>query len=325
MVGTPAKVPANRHGYRFDPTHGYSVNELLKLEPPEPPADFETFWRRRYARAMKVAPKPKLRDTGADWKRWRVFDLSYSSTDRVRVKGWILLPVSGVVRRGFVIGHGYSGRTEPDVHLPFEDAALVFPCFRGLGLTRHSTISSDPQWHVLHDIQDRDRYVLGGCVEDLWCGVSALLRMCPEVAGHVGCLGVSFGGGIGALALPWDERIQRAHFNVPTFGHQPLRLKLGSTGSAASVQRFARKHPHVLETLRYFDAATAARFVRQPAHCACAKFDPSVAPAGQFAVFNGLAGRKSLFPLTAGHHAYENQAEEERELLREIDSFFRDL
>lgn len=298
---------------------------LLAVAPPEAPADFEAFWRKRRERALRVMPRPKLRDTGADRGAWRVFDLSYGSTDRVRVKGWLLLPRSGAPRRGFVIGHGYSGRAEPDTHLPFSDAALLFFCARGLGLTRHSTISSDPAWHVLHDIQDRDRYVLAGCVEDVWCGVSALLRLCPEVTGHVGYLGVSFGGGIGALALPWEDRVQRAHFNVPTFGHQPLRMRIPSTGSAASVQVFARRHPRVAETLAYYDAATAARFVRQPVHCACARVDPAVAPEGQFAVFNALPGPKRLFPLTAGHSAYPALAREERELLREIDDFFRDL
>lgn len=311
--------------YGFDPTHGYSREQLLAVAAPEPPADFEAFWRARHARALKVTPRVKLRDTGADLAAWRSFEISYSSTDRVRVKGWLLLPRDGAPRRGFVIGHGYSGRTAPDLHLPFPDAALLFFCARGLGPTRHGTISNDPQWHVLHDIHDRTRYVLGGCADDLWAGVSALLRVCPELRGHVGYLGISFGGGLGALALPWDERVARVHLNVPTFGHQPLRLKLRSTGSAASVQAFVAKHPGAVETLRYFDAATAARFLRQPTLAACAGFDPAVAPAGQYAIFNALAGPKELFSLKAGHHAYREQPEEERELLRKIDEFFRDL
>lgn len=311
--------------YGFDPTHGYSPEQLRVVTAPEPPPDFEAFWRARYVRAAKVLPRVKLRDTAANLAAWRVFDFSYSSTDRVRVKGWLLLPAAGAPRRGFLVGHGYTGRAGPDHHLPFTDAALLFFEARGIGRTRHGTISSDPQWHVLHDIHDRQRYVIGGCVDDVWAGVSALLRVCPELAGHVGYLGISFSGGLGALAAPWDERIARVHLNVPTFGHQPLRLELPSTGSAASVQRFARQHPGIAETLRYYDAATAARFLRQPTLCACATFDPSVAPAGQFAIHNALAGPKELFPLTAGHHAFPGQAEEERILLRKIDEFFRDL
>ena len=50
-------------------------------------------------------------------------------------------------------------------------------------------------------------------------------------------MGISFGGGIGALALPWDERFHRAHLNVPSFGHHPLRLTLpepDTTGSGSN-------------------------------------------------------------------------------------------
>ncbi len=126
-----------------------------------------------------------------------------------------MLPVSGVIKRGFIVGHGYGGRDEPDFHLPFKDAALLFPCFRGLALSSQPSISSEPYWHVLHDINQRDRYILGGCVEDVWLAVSAMLSLFPHTAGRLGYLGISFGGGIGALALAWESRISKGHLNSP--------------------------------------------------------------------------------------------------------------
>jgi cephalosporin-C deacetylase len=194
-----------------------------------------------------------------------------------------------------------------------------------MGLSRDAQIPGEAAGHVLHEIQDREKYVIGGCVEDLWVAVTALLRVCPQVAGHVGYLGGSFGGGIGAMACAWDNRIARAHLGVPSFGNQPLRAKLGSVGSAASVQGFLRKHPEAAATLAYHDAAVAARFVRIPVHCGCALFDPAVAPAGQFSVTNELAGPKELFVLSAGHFFHAGQAEEERRSLRDVHDFFRDI
>ena len=35
---------ATTQGYPFDPTHGYSLEKLLAVQAPEPPADFEA-WR----------------------------------------------------------------------------------------------------------------------------------------------------------------------------------------------------------------------------------------------------------------------------------------
>jgi len=255
--------------------------------------------------------------------RRRLFDLTYASTDGVRIGGWVSVPAEEPIRRGFVVGHGYGGRDAPDTHLPFEDAVLAFPCSRGLSRSPHPPISSDPRWHVLHDIDDVDRYVLGGCVDDLWLAITALHELFPETAARTDYLGSSFGGGVGIMALAWEDRVARAHVHVPSFGHHPERLRLPSLGSAAAVQNFVIRNPGVADrALAFHDAAVAARYVRIPVHCACARFDPSVAPAGQFAIYNALRGPKALFVLEAGHHPYPRQAEEERLLLEELVTFF---
>ncbi len=146
---------------------------------------------------------------------------------------------------------------------------------------------------MLHDIDKPQRYLIGGCVEDVWVGVSVLQALFPQVEGHIGYQGTSFGGGIGAMAMAWDGRIQRGALNVPTFGHQPLRLTLPTIGSGDAVARFERRRGHVMETLQYYDAALAARHITVPTHVTAALFDPAVAPPGQFAVYNALAGPRS--------------------------------
>ncbi len=317
--------PLIRHGYRFDPTHGYGLDELLKVEAPEEPPDYAKFWRTRYAKARALPAHSTLTDTGTVRNGWRVFDWEYTSTDEVTIRGWALLPERGIARRGFIIGHGYGGRDGPDFDLPLEDSALFFPCARGIGRSAMPSISSEPYWHVLHDIQDRDRYVLGGCVEDVWLAITAMLEHLPELAGHVGYLGISFGGGIGVMAAAWEERLQRLHVNVPSFGHQPLRRQLATVGSGAAVQIYLRRKPESLEVLRYFDAALAARHTHIPVHCACALFDPAVAPAGQFAIYNALAGPKQLFVLSAGHHDHPGMLAEEAAMKQEIHAFFKEL
>jgi len=312
--------------YNFDPTYGYSLNQLLAVKTPKEPKDFDCFWQKRYQKALTVDPQPQTKIIHEDRQGWRVFDIRYTSTDHFPIRGWLLLPTSGLIKRGFIIGHGYGGRDEPDFHLPFKDAALLFPCFRGLALSAQPAISSEPNWHVLHDINQKDRYILGGCVEDVWLAVSAMLSLFPLLAGHLGYLGVSFGGGIGALALAWEPRISKGHLNAPTFGYQPLRLRLPTNGSAGSVQQYYRMHKkQTLKVLRYYDAALAAKRIAMPMLCACAKFDPCVAPPGQFAIHNALAREKQLFILDAGHHNYPNQVQQERELINELDAFFASL
>ncbi len=312
--------------YNFDPTYGYSLQQLLKVNPPKEPKDFDSFWQQRYQKALTINPQSQTKIISEDKQGWRVFEISYLSTDNFPVRGWLMVPTSGIIKRGFIVGHGYGGRDGPDYHLPFKDAALLFPCSRGLGLSAQPSISSEPCWHVLHNINQKDRYILGGCVEDVWLAVTAMLSLFPNLAGHLGYLGISFGGGIGALALAWESRISRGHLNVPSFGHHPLRLRLATNGSAHSVQQYYCTHKkQTLNVLRYYDAILAAKRITMPMHCACAKFDPCVAPPGQFAIYNALPEEKQLFILEAGHHNYSNQVQQEDELIKQLDAFFAPL
>jgi cephalosporin-C deacetylase len=127
--------------------------------------------------------------------------------------------------------------------------------------------------------------------------------------------------------LAWDTRYRRAYFDVPAFGHFPLKLKGDEggwkcTGSFEAVRDYAKTHAEVGEVLAYFDAAVAARHVKAPVLCGCALFDPAVAPAGQFAVYNALGGEKELFVREAGHFAWAGQAEEQGRLEGRLREWF---
>ena len=298
--------------------------QLLTIDAPPPPADFSDFWQQRHAAALTLPPRPRIKPCGGHYLHHVVYELRFASTDAVEIGGWLLVPKDGRVRRGIVFGHGYGGCAMPEELLSVDEAVLLFPCFRGIGHSPVAGVSPDPNFHVLHNIQDRQRYILGGCVEDLWLAVSALLELFPEVAGQVAYSGISFGGGIGALAVPWDARIGRLHLQVPTFGHQALRLTLPSIGSGESVRNFQRRCGfHVIDTLAYYDAASAARYLGIPALVALALFDPVVPPPGQFAIFNAIAeSLKRLFVLQAGHFDYPGQQQELRKMHREVASFF---
>ncbi|WP_026052644.1 acetylxylan esterase [Gayadomonas joobiniege] len=313
--------------FDFDPGYGYTLDELLKIRRPATPDNFEAFWRARLVKTLSIAPHPNIQDLGLTRDNLRVFDIQFRSTNNAVIGGWLCLPASGQIKRGFVIGHGYAGRSEPDFDLPFNhDSALLFLCCRGISKSPFENVSSQPQWHVLHDIDKPRRYILRGCVEDTWAAVSCLLRLFPNLSGHIGLLGISFSGGIGMIAAAFDARIKKAHFNVPSFGNQPLRLNLKSTGSAASVQLYYKRHPEIAElTLPFYDAAIAASFAKIPIHIAAALSDPVVAPPGQFAIYNALNCTKKLFVLTEGHSEYDKQKEEQDLLIEELGDFFQDL
>jgi cephalosporin-C deacetylase len=179
--------------------------------------------------------------------------------------------------------------------------------------------------HVLHDIDKPERYILGGCGEDLWLAVSVLTGLYPELDGRIGYSGTSFGGGIGAQAIPFDTRIDRGHLVVPTFGNMPLWLTLPTTGSAHSVQNYQKTHSDVGKTLSLFDAATVATRIEIPMLVGVARFDPVVAPPCQFSVANALPTLKNheIVVLDAGHFDYPEMEEQHALLSEKVRRFFR--
>ena len=294
------------------------------MRPPQAPPDFDDFWRARYVGALGVNPQPRLRTSGSSHPNWRVHDIVYTSTDEFPIGGWLLLPKEGTVKRGLVVGHGYGGRDQPDFDIPVKETAVLFPCFRGLSRSRHPSISSDPGLHVLDGIDKPESYILGGCVEDLWLAVSVLTQLYPDLDGRIGYAGASFGGGIGALGLAFDKRIDRGHLVVPTFGNMPLWLTLPTVGSGHSVQNYQKTHTDVLETLRFFDAATAAERIEILMLLAVARFDPAVAPPCQFSVANALptSNHHETVILDAGHFDYPGSEEQHALLTEKVGRFF---
>ncbi len=314
------------HAFPFDPTGGYSPEQLRALRPEiAEPADFADFWRATFDEAM-AAPldwsiKPSARSGNA---AHAVFDIEYAGMLGNRIGGWLTQPRDGSVTRGFLIGHGYGGRGEPDLDLPANHAATIQPVCTGLPMrSLHDGIPWQGGEHVLHGIARRESYVHRHCVMDLWRAASVLHEVVPESRPRLDYMGSSFGGGVGALALPWDARIQSAFLSVPSFGNHPLRLQLPCSGSGESVRLLAQRRPDIRDVLSYFDAAIAARHTKIPVIVAAADFDPAVPPAGQFSVYHCLGGPKELFPLTAGHHdGYPNQANEELALQTTLRRWF---
>jgi cephalosporin-C deacetylase len=315
----------HQHSFDFDPTYGLGIHELGAMRPPKGPAGFDDFWRARYTRTLGVDPQPRLSESGLRCEKWRVYDIAYTSTDGFPIRGWLLLPPEGTaIKRGLVVGHGYGGREQPDFDVPVEETAVLFPCFRGLSLSRRAPICGEATGHVLTDIENPDRYILGGCVEDLWLAVSVLIQLYPGLDARIGYSGLSFGGGIGALAIAFDKRIDRGHLLVPTFANMPVWLSLPTLGSGHSVQTYAKTHGHVLKTLSLFDAATAATRIQVPMLVAVALFDPAVAPPCQFSLANALGTSKlhETVILDAGHFDYPGHEAQHARLIEKVRRFF---
>jgi len=296
----------------IDGAYGYDLDALLAVRPVPPPDDFADLWRGWYSHARSVPVDPVL--SALDPVEGReVHRVEYTASGGIRLRGWIAMPVGGVAPRvGIVHGHGYGGRDRVDFSRVPDDAAVIFALARGQGALNIGVGAPLPEdGHVLHGIESVDHYVLGRCAVDLWHAASALLDTVGDLPLYY--IGESFGGGVGALSVPWDDRFIGATLIVPSFGQYDLRLRMPCEGSGERVRDHVARHPEAREVLRYVDASTAASFLRVPLRAECALWDRHVPPPGQFAVANAArrdAGVEvELDVQPAGHAEYPGLSE----------------
>ncbi|WP_226531093.1 acetylxylan esterase [Microbacterium paraoxydans] len=285
----------------FDGSYGRSEAELRSVRPVPAPAGFDERWRRWRAEAAAVDAAPVV-VSSAPQRGHRVSVIEHSGSDGVRLRAWVVEPLHAPARVGVVHGHGYGGRDAIDLARVPADAAAIFPVARGLPSLNAGVGAPEPRdRHVLGGIDDPERYVLGLCARDLWLAADALTALVGDLPLYY--VGESFGGGIGALALPWDGRYVGATLIVPSFGQYDERLAVPCLGSGETVRRHVLAHPSAREGLRWFDASTGIGFARVPVRVEAALWDQYVPPQGQFAVAAG-ARDVELAVLPAGHTEY---------------------
>ncbi len=285
----------------FDASYGHTLDTLRAVEPVPAPDGFAEKWSgwRQQADDTDAAPAFLSSDT---LHGRRVSIIEHAGVGGIRLRSWLVEPESGQARIGVVHGHGYGGRDAIDLARIPADAAAIFPVARGLPtLNRGVGAPELVERHVLSSIDDPDRYMLGLCARDLWLAADALVELTG--VGPLYYVGESFGGGIGALALPRDDRFVGATLIVPSFGQYDERLAVSCLGSGEVVRRYIARRPEARDVLRWFDASSAIGFANVPVRVEAALWDTYVPPQGQFAVANG-ARMLELAVLPAGHADY---------------------
>ena len=310
------------HQFAFDPTYGYTEDDLRAVAPPAIPDGFEQFWQETYQAALATPPRPTIRPIASSNPEIEVFELEYDGLDGFRVGGWMTRPKGQTPRRGVVMGHGYGGREAPDLNVAGPACVAVFPCARGFHRSARPDLPGNGADHVLVGIDSPETYIHRYCVADMFCATSALLELAPQTAGCIDYLGGSFGGGIGGMTIAWEKRFRRAFLAVPSFGHHDLRLKMPCVGSGEAVRKLYLRKPDIRATLAFHDSAVAARFCKIPTMAACALFDPAVPPPGQFAVYNSLAGEKRLYIRPADHFEWEGNQQDQLRLHKQQSEWF---
>ncbi len=293
------------HEFPFDPRYGYDIEALRTVEGPgTEPQDFDAFWQNLYQETLQVPLNLERKAFPVDLEDWQVEEVYFDTLNNVRVGAWLVTPKHDPVHFLRVLGHGYGGREGCNVEEYIANTAHLFPVAPGFHISASEDLPlNDAGKHVIHGIDSKDTYIFRECAASLWSAASVLIELYPEQAESLHYRGWSYGGGMGAIMLPWDKRYVCAELGQPSFGHHPIRLGCQCVGSGESVRLYSKEHPEIIDSvLPYFDAATHATKITQPVLWVVCAFDPAVPPPGQHAVANACTSEKQIFEMEVGHY-----------------------
>ncbi len=265
----------------------FTKEELLQIRGDVPVADFKDFWTAQYAaaRAWKVFYKVED-ELWSPQPDCRIYRVRFTSTDGFSIGMWISRPAEST--GGMLLAHGYGNPSAPPV-ASSPGRTIVEPCVRGLGLSQCKEIPWQTGDHAMYGFDDPGRYVITGGVRDLWIALTIMIDMFPDTADNIVCSGGSLGGGMGAMCIPWDDRIHYGDLNVPTLGGRIVLNYPAKPGSPGENRRLkALESAAGMRIIDLCNASAAAQFIRVPTIVTPALSDPTVPPPGQFAVANSI-------------------------------------
>ena len=286
----------------------YTQDELLQIKGDTPVEGFREFWMAQYAAARAWNGSYHVEDElWAPEPDCHIYKIRFTSTDGFSIGMWLARPAESC--GGNLVAHGYGNPSTPP-EIKRVDRTVAVPCVRGLGLSQCKDIPWKLAEHAAYGFDDPERYVIVGGVRDLWIALTVMIDMFPDTADNIVCSGGSLGGAMGAMALPWDERIHYGDLNVPTLGGR-IALKYPCAPDTPANTRFqkALAGGDGMRIIDFCNASAAAQFIRVPTIITPALRDNCVPPPVQFAVANSIPEEYRIMRIRELGHAPASEAD----------------
>ena len=270
------------------------------------PADIDRFWEDVLAQTARIPLEPELvHDPLRSSSEVDVYQVAYTSLDRVRIAGWYALPKQrdGLLP-GLLVVPGYS--MEPLV--PKLWAAKGYATF---SVAPRGKLRSNGQFNpgypglLTYGIVDRNTYTYRGFYMDACRGVD-FLQTKDEVDGNrLGVTGHSQGGGLSVVVSALRPEIKAATAGAPFLCGFMDALELTDSYPYQEIADYLRLNPgsrqQVEDTLAYFDGINLAHRITCPIIVSVGLQDSTCPPETGYAVFNAIASADKRMYAYDGH------------------------
>jgi cephalosporin-C deacetylase len=270
------------------------------------PADIDRFWEDVLAQTARIPLEPELvHDPLRSSSEVDVYQVAYTSLDRVRIAGWYALPKQrdGLLP-GLLVVPGYS--MEPLV--PKVWAAKGYATF---SVAPRGKLRSNGQFNpgypglLTYGIVDRNIYSYRGFYMDAGRGVDFLLTREEVDRDRLGVTGHSQGGGLSVVVSALRPEIKAATAGAPFLCGFMDALELTDSYPYQEIADYLRLNPgsrqQVEDTLAYFDGINLAHRITCPIIVSVGLQDSTCPPETGYAVFNAIASADKRMYAYDGH------------------------
>jgi cephalosporin-C deacetylase len=272
------------------------------------PPDFDDFWADVLRQASDIPLEIEIvPDRLRTSNEIEVFEVFYTSLDRVRVAAWYCRPARRAERSPAIM---FLPGYQMDPPIPKEWAHKGYIA---LSLAPRGKLRSMRQFNpgypnlLTHNIVDRHTYAYRGFYVDTWRGIDVLLSR-PEVDGaRIGVAGSSQGGGLVITTAAMRREVRAAAAGVPYLCGFMDAIELTHTYPYEEINDYLRLHPErraqVEDTLGYFDGINFADKIACPIVVNIGLQDNVCPPETGYALFDRIgAADKRLYPYDGHGH-----------------------
>jgi cephalosporin-C deacetylase len=270
------------------------------------PDDFDAFWEEVLGQAAGIPLDPEIvPDPLRTSDDVEVFQVFYTSLDRVRIAAWYCRPTRRTGRSPAIL---FLPGYQMDPPIPKEWARKGY-C--ALSVAPRGKLRSLRQFNpgypnlLTHNIVDRHTYAYRGFYVDTWRGVDVLLSR-PEIdPERIGVTGSSQGGGLTITTAAMRPEVRAAAAGAPYLCGYLDAIELTHTYPYEEINDYLRLHPEhrraVEETVAYFDGISFADRIACPIIVNIGREDNVCPPETGYALFNRIGARDKQLYAYDGH------------------------
>ena len=276
------------------------------------PSDLDDYWQNVLSETAgipldaEVCPDP-LRSTGDI----DVYEVFFTSLDRVRIAGWYAVPKGRTGLPGLLQVPGYQ--MEPPVPKNWARKG-----YATLSVAPRGKLRSNRQFNpgypglLTYGIVDRNTYSYRGFYMDACRGLDFLLDRDEVDESRIGVTGHSQGGGLTVTtAALRPEVVKAAAAGAPYLCGFIDAIGLTDSYPYQEISDYLRMHPdsrpQVEETLAYFDGISLAPRIRCPIIVSVGLQDSTCPPETGYAMFNAIGSANKRLYAYDGHGHDANQ------------------